>query len=93
MIIYPPIIGDTIPGFTNIEIKIPFQQNPAVSINEIKGFRLKVKNYNEPNELISLDADDKNNYTYDSKTKTGEVTFKLSSDESVLLLTGNYYKF
>ena len=88
MIIYPPIIGDTIPGFTNVEVKIPFQQNPAVSINEVKGFSLKVKNYNEPNEFTSLDSV---NYTYDSKTKTGEVTFQWASGK--IPLTGSYYKF
>ena len=87
MIIYPPIIGDTIPGFTNVEVKIPFQQNPAVSINEVKGFRLKVKNYNEPNEFTSLDSV---NYTYNSETKTGEVTFQWASK---IPLTGSYYKF
>jgi hypothetical protein len=40
MIIYPPFIEDTIPGFTTSDIKIPFVMNPAVSYNEITHFKL-----------------------------------------------------
>jgi hypothetical protein len=38
MIIYPPYIADTIPAFTKDIIKIPFSQNPAVSIDEVTCF-------------------------------------------------------
>jgi hypothetical protein len=45
MIIYPPFIADTIPAFTSSQIKIPFSQNPAVSLEEIAGFSLIIKDY------------------------------------------------
>ena len=46
MIIYPPLIADTIPAFTATAVKIPFENNPAVVLSSIKGFRLIVKDYN-----------------------------------------------
>lgn len=47
MIIYPPLIGDRVPAFTYDQIKIPFSHNPAVDWQEVKGFRLLIKNYND----------------------------------------------
>ena len=37
---YAPYIADTIPGFLTTSIKIPFTMNPAVSWDEIYGFKL-----------------------------------------------------
>ena len=45
--LYPPIIGSSIPAFYNdggtAEIAVPFSMNRAVSLNNISGFRLKIK--------------------------------------------------
>ena len=43
MIIYPPLIADTIPAFTIDKVIIPFTWNPAVSVSDVKGFCLQVK--------------------------------------------------
>ena len=56
MIIYPPFIADTIPAFTKDKIIIPFQQNPAVSIEEVNSFSLIVKDYLSSNILLNLTA-------------------------------------
>lgn len=47
MIIYPPLIADTIPAFTAAAVKIPFENNPAVAIGQAtEGFQLAIKDYN-----------------------------------------------
>ena len=39
---YAPIIADTIPGFTTQEIRIPFEDNPAVAKNQYEEYDVKV---------------------------------------------------
>ena len=47
MIIYPPLIADTIPAFTANKVIVPFENNPAVAIGQAtKGFQLAIKDYN-----------------------------------------------
>lgn len=47
MIIYPPLIADTIPAFTAAAVKVPFENNPAVAIGQAtEGFQLAIKDYN-----------------------------------------------
>ena len=78
MIIYPPFIAETIPGFTTLEIKIPFSKNPAVSEDEIEGYSLIVKNYNDSLQIAQL---------YASKemvdTKSEEVRFNIEAWRAV----------
>lgn len=101
MIIYPPFIADTIPGFISTEINIPFSQNPAVSWDEVKGFRLMIKNYQNSEVIAYLDVNKtSDNVSYKENTKTGNIKFDLSLDayaDFKLALTsftvGQYYKF
>jgi len=68
MIIYPPLIADTIPAFTAAAVRIPFENNPAVVLSSVKGFRLIVKDYNS-SKIIAYSKVD---YTTDI---VNEVTF------------------
>ena len=92
MIIYPPLIADTIPAFTAAAIKIPFENNPAVVLSSIKGFRLIVKDYNS-SKIIAYS---KVVYT---TSIINEVTFinfysDIACEKSITPFTsGNYYKF
>lgn len=88
MIIYPPLIADTIPAFTATAVKIPFENNPAVVLSSIKGFRLIVKDYNSSKIIAYSKAD----YTIDI---VNEVTFTdfYSNEETFAFTSGNYYKF
>lgn len=76
MIIYPPFIGDTIPAFTEDKIIIPFEQNPAVSFQEITHFGLIVKNYTD-SKIIASFSTDIDNCKYNYETKQGKVVFDL----------------
>ena len=85
MIIYPPFIGETIPGFTNKTITIPFQCNPAVSIGEIKHFRLRIKDLINSDTLCELTVDtvrDKDNINYTEETNNGEVNFTFIENQT-----------
>ena len=92
MIIYPPLIADTIPAFTATAVKIPFENNPAVVLSSIKGFRLIVKDYNS-SKIIAYS---KVVYT---TSIVNEVTFinfysDIACEKSITPFTsGNYYKF
>ena len=88
MIIYPPLIADIIPAFTASEVKIPFENNPAVVLSSVKGFRLIVKDYNSSKIIAYSKAD----YTTDI---VNEVTFTnfQSNEETFAFTSGNYYKF
>lgn len=92
MIIYPPLIADTIPAFTTTAVKIPFENNPAVVLSSVKGFRLIVKDYNS-SKIIAYS---KVIYT---TSIVNEVTFinfysDIACEKSITPFTsGNYYKF
>lgn len=92
MIIYPPLIANTIPAFTASAVKIPFENNPAVVLSSIKGFRLIVKDYNSSKIIAYSKAD----YT---TSIVNEVTFinfysDIACEKSITPFTsGNYYKF
>lgn len=92
MIIYPPLIADTIPAFTAAAVKIPFENNPAVVLSSIKGFRLIAKDYNS-SKIIAYS---KVVYT---TSIVNEVTFinfysDITCEKSITPFTsGNYYKF
>lgn len=86
MIIYPPFIADTIPAFTNDKITIPFQQNPAVSIEEVNSFSLIVKDYLSSNILLNLTAiADAEHLHYNSNTRMGEVIFDIADNKTKLI--------
>lgn len=89
MIIYPPLIAETIPAFTTDKIIIPFSQNPAVDINEVTVFKLIIKNYITSEIIADLSAA-KDNLLYDSNAKSGEVTF---ITEDWKPQAKQYYKF
>ena len=92
MIIYPPLIADTIPAFTATAVKIPFENNPAVVLSSVKGFRLIVKDYSS-SKIIAYS---KVVYT---TSIVNEVTFinfysDIACEKSITPFTsGNYYKF
>ena len=90
MIIYPPLIGDTIPAFTIDKIVIPFQQNPAVDIEEVTSFELVVKEYTSSQIIANLSAA-ATSISYNPETKFGEVTFVTSAEWRPT--PKEYYKF
>ena len=57
MKLYPPKIPGSIPAASFSDsgtiIKVPFQLNPAVGINEVKGFKLKIKEI-QSNSLVEI---------------------------------------
>ena len=81
MVIYPPIIADTVPAFTSTEIKIPFFWNPAVGKNEINYYSLLIKNINsEIIATIASESKEENENIINFQTPSG-------------LTLGDYYKF
>lgn len=96
--LYPPIIGDTIPAFYEENgsaiIAVPFSLNRAVSISDIGGFRIKIKNV-QTNNLInsSLQVSSENN---DIAAIIGKGLVKFtwpSTDTSFKKISlGQYYK-
>lgn len=98
MIIYPPLIADTIPAFTTDKIVIPFSQNPAVSIEEVSSFKLIIKDYLNSNTIaFSTVAADSTHLVYNVNTKSGEVIFTDFIDnttkETWMPTSKQYYKF
>ena len=91
MIIYPPLIAETIPSFTSSGIVIPFEWNPAVGIDEVSGFSLQIKSYQsglvigEP--IIQETGSEDNKLIYNNK----QITFL--TEEINDLQPGSYYKF
>lgn len=51
---YPPMIGDTIPAFFSEKLIIPFSHNIAVNQNNVKGFKLKIKNLSDSSEIATI---------------------------------------
>ena len=98
MIIYPPLIADTIPAFTNDKIVIPFSQNHAVSIEGVSSFKLIIKDYLNSNIVaFSTAAADSTHLVYDVDTQSGEVIFTDFIDnitkETWVPTSKQYYKF
>jgi hypothetical protein len=85
MIIYPPIIGDTIPAFTNAVINIPYSDNMAVVLSEVKGFNLLIK------ELLNSEIVCSINSVAIPNDKL--IQFRLNETNLNKLVVGNYYKF
>ena len=96
--LYPPIIGDTIPAFYEENgsaiIAVPFSLNRAVSISDIGGFRIKIKNV-QTNNLInsSLQVSSEDNDIAAIIGK-GLVKFTWSSTDTSFkkISLGQYYK-
>ena len=98
MIIYPPLIGDTIPAFTTDKIVIPFSQNPAVSIEEVSNFKLIIQDYLSSNIIaFSTAAANNTHLIYNADTKSGKVIFTDFIDnttkEKWAPTAKQYYKF
>ena len=89
MIIYPPLIADTIPAFTTVAVKIPFENNPAVVLSSVKGFKLIVKDYNSSIAIAYSTAE----YTTNIIDEVPFETFTSSDGKSFTFTSGNYYKF
>lgn len=99
MIQYPPLIANTIPAFGNEEVIIPFTQNPAVSINEIWGFVLIIKEYGTTEPIGVLEQSiwtnssrtelNINVINYNREARNGEIKFNIKGYN----LQQKYYKF
>lgn len=89
MIIYPPLIADTIPAFTANAVKIPFENNPVVFLSSVKGFKLIVKDYNSSN-IIAYGTTE---YTTNIIDKVPFENLTSKDGESFTFTVGNYYKF
>lgn len=79
MIRYAPIIADTIPAFTNKEIKIPFTHNPAVG--SYSDFSLIIKDITTSEQIGDVLSS--------TSIENNVISFSTPSN----LLEGNYYKF
>lgn len=84
MIIYPPIIGDTIPAFVQNNLIIPFTHNPAVEWKEVKGFSLIIKELANSKQIENVQITD------NTKFDINNIIFDLNN---IKLTSGNYYKF
>ena len=89
MIIYPPYIDGILPAFVEDgEIRIPYQMNPGVNFNEVKGFSLRIKNQNS--QSILAETYELQNYNQE------EILFSYSSDSTddryFAPKAGEYYK-
>lgn len=89
MIIYPPYIDGILPAFVEDgKIKIPYQMNPGVNFNEVKGFSLRIKNQNS--QSILAETYELQNYNQE------EILFSYSSDSTddryFAPKAGEYYK-
>ena len=92
MIIYPPLIADTISAFTTEQIVIPFSQNPAVSMNEVTGFQLMIKDYIKSEVIGYLHVGKESNAVkYNANTQSGEIMFNITGISP--LSPSQYYKF
>ena len=88
MIIYPPYIDGILPAFVkDREIRIPYQMNPGVNFNEVKGFSLRIKNQNSQFILTEI---------YESTYNREEILFSYSStlgnNNYFAPKAGEYYK-
>ena len=91
MIIYPPLIGSTVPGFVQGgKVKIPFKHNEAVSQANVHGFACIVKNYNSSNIISTLTTIEEEGEEEKFKLifQTGEIEFDFPDAEAQ-----TYYKF
>ena len=89
MIIYPPLIENTIPAFTNDKVVITFSQNPAVAWGEVKYLGLVIKKYNNSTIITNLYIP-ASSVEYDTNTKIGKATFVFGEWKPI---TKEYYKF
>lgn len=90
MIIYPPLIANTIPAFASNKVIIPFTQNPAVGKEEYTAFKLRYKEYSDDGDYQILRMTINNSgYSYDPNTKNGELTFDFKDNKP----KAGYYKF
>lgn len=80
MIIYAPIIGDTIPAFTSEKIVVPFEHNPAVG--GYNGMYLRVIQFADNQEIGTV--------TLSSSAITSPAVFTISNVLS--LVPNSYYK-
>lgn len=88
--LYPPIISESIPPFYEengvAKITIPFSMNPAVSINDIQGFKLKIKTVFS-NSLI---AELENIIDPINKIENNKVSFSLTDFSEIKI--GQFFK-
>lgn len=83
--LYPPVIEGTIPAFAGDIIRVPFQMNKAVGLNQISGFDLKIKTVQSNRLLGNLKSS-----SYDEMNNI--VTFQCTFTDKVTLYPGQYYK-
>jgi hypothetical protein len=88
--LYPPLIPGSIPAFPlkqGEKIKIPFKLNPSVGKNEIREFRLKIKENNSGKVKLVITA----NYD-DNFFNTQEIEFIIDENLENNLAIGQFYK-
>ena len=81
--LYPPQLKSKLPAFEwkeNISIKIPFEMNQAVAINDFKGFQILIKTVSTNTEILNT-----NTSSYENNM------IELSLDKN-LFAVGQYYK-
>ena len=57
--LYPPQLKSKLPAFEwkeNISIKIPFEMNQAVAINDFKGFQVLIKTVSTNTEILNTNT-------------------------------------
>lgn len=81
--LYPPQLKSKLPAFEwkeNINIKIPFEMNQAVAINDFKGFQILIKTVSTNTEILNT-----NTSSYENNM------IELSLDKNLFAI-GQYYK-
>ena len=81
--LYPPQIESKLPAFEwkeNINIKIPFEMNQAVGINDFKGFQVLIKTTSTNTEIVNTNTSDYQNNQ-----------IELNVDKNLFTI-GQYYK-
>ena len=85
----PPLLNGTIPAFYSsdegIVFTIPFSMNRAVSQNQVKGFRIKIKTIQSGNELYTTDIN--------TFSASGIIEFTIGNALDIAKFRiGQYYK-
>ena len=94
MKLYPPYIEGTIPAFYKdsrgaVTLTVPFSMNRAVSVNEVRGFQVKIKTVQSNTYLFTLKTE--NNTEFDMENDY-TIDFKFSDDQKEKLCIGEFYK-
>lgn len=88
--LYPPLISNIVPSFelkgAETKISVPFFLNRLTGINEVKGFKIKVKTIQSNDEIINNELD------ITLHNNKGTLVFPLIEAEVKNLTMGDFYK-